>query len=284
METVQPKLGIESLPVADLFADPEFNCRGFISPLNVTDLAQSMKARGLQQPIIVQPWTGMPGKTHRVVIGHRRHKSAEILGWTTIPCIVRHDLDEAMAMELNFIENIQRENLNMVQEANAIQRFVSRGVTQVDIANMVKQSRGWVQVRIALLELPGEIQTEAAAGRLTVQQIRDIRGEHDREKQYAMVRLIKDRKANGEKTPRLVKPKPNLFAKKRREREEIFNMIEHIGKYLGYSLTTRVLAWASGEIADIQVYSDIRKQADEQGVFYEMPAELRTAACPSSGS
>lgn len=278
METVQPDLVVEHLPMGDLLADPDFNVRGYISPLSVTDLAQSMKSKGLSQPIVVQPWDRVPGKTKRIVIGHRRHKAAEILGWVTIPSIVRDDLTEAEAMELNFIENIQREDLNMVQEAKGIERFVKRGVTQGDIANMVKKSRGWVQVRIALLELPTDIQAEAAAGRLTVQQIRDIREEHDRDKQYAMVRLIKDRKANGEKTPRLTKQKPNLFAKKRRDREEIFAMIEHLGGTLGYSLTTRVLAWASGELTDIQIYNDIRIACEKEGVFYQMPEGCQPTA------
>lgn len=276
---IQPNLKVEDIPLTEIFADPEFNVRGFISPINVTDLAQSMKARGLQQPITVQPWTLYPGKKYRVIIGHRRHKSAEILQWKTIPCIIRQDLSEAEALELNFIENIQREDLNMLQEAQGIQRFIQRGVTQTDIANMVKKSRGWVQIRMFLLGLPTEIQKDAAAGLLTGQHIRDLHDEPDREKQYEMVRMIKDRKSSGERTPTLKKPKPNLFRKQRREREEIFAMIEHLAGCLGYSLTTRVLAWASGEISDMEIYNDIAEECKKEGIFYRMPEDLRTAAC-----
>lgn len=264
--------------VNDIFADPNFNCRGFISPLNVTDLAQSMRDKGLQQPLMIEPWDKMPGKKFRLIMGHRRHKAAQVLSWKEVPCILKEGLTEEEALALNLLENIQREDLNILQEAQAIQRFYKRGVTVSDIANLVKQSRGWVQVRFDLLDLPTEIQADAAAGLLTQQHIKDLKGEPSKEKQFELVRMIKDRALVGEKTPRLKKPTKSLFAKRRRDRQEIFELIEHIGDTLGYSLTTRVLAWAAGELTDLQLYGDIRTEAESRRIFYQVPAEYRTPA------
>jgi ParB family chromosome partitioning protein len=268
-------LTIEPLPMAKLFADPAFNCRGFIAPIEVTDLAKSMAEKGLLEPLNVQPIVH-PIYDYRLISGHRRHKAAVILGWTTIPCIIRRDLTEEQALALNLIENVQREDLNILQEAKAIERFVKRGVTTADICRHIDQPRGWVDVRIKLLGLPPEIQAEAAAGLLTYQHIRDIASEHSKDAQFEMVRMIKDRALNGQKTPTLKKPQKSLFQKKRRQRDEIFEMIEHIMDTIEPNFGTRCLAWAAGEISDMELFGDIKKMAEDCGLPYRFPAGYAT--------
>jgi ParB family chromosome partitioning protein len=193
--------------------------------------------------------------------------------WVTIPCIIKDHLSDIQARVLNLTENVNRKDLNMLQEAKAIQNLVVAGLTQEEIGTKIHQSRGWVQVRCYLLTLPPEIQEEAAAGNLSYQQIRDLYTIGDKNQQYEAVKKIKDAKERGEKTPRVAKQNKNTLIKKRRERGELFAMMDHIREYLGNNLSTRALAWAAGEITDNDLFHSIKEECEIEGVNYEIPKE-----------
>lgn len=265
---------IQDIPLSEIYSDPNFNCRGAIAPIDVVDLSQSMDQRGLDFPIMVQPYSSQeqPGKKWRIIAGHRRHKAAELLRWETIPCIIKEGLSEIDARVKNLTENIQRKALNILQEAKAIEHFRNVGLPQDDVAKYLGQSRGWVQVRYYLLDLAPEIQKEAAAGMLTNQQIRDLYSAPTKER-FELVKKIKDAKERGEKTPRLKQPKKTMFTKKLRDRNEIFEMMDHIAEYIGYNFATRAMAWCAGEITDFDFHRDIKEQAEAMGINYEIPKE-----------
>lgn len=278
---------IVHLPVDSVFSDDEFNCRGPIPAIEVTDLAQDILKNKLLSPISVQPAedVGKPlpeGKTHRIIAGHRRFRAWLVLrkSWEpgeptqggtpwdaskgnpfdAVPCMVKKGLSEVNARILNLGENLKRRDLNILQEANAIKHLRLAGVPRDHVASELGMSSGWVQTRYYLLDLPEEIQKEAAAGLINQNQIKQLYSLPNAEKQFEAVKAIKNAKLKGETIGHVgERKKQKTDVKKERKRVEMFQMIEVISKSpVGCGLTTRVLAWCAGEIATEEFFSDIR--------------------------
>jgi|SRR5215831_7206355 len=131
---------IVELPVEMIYSDDNMNCRGRIAPYDVLELARSIEKSGLLSPIAVQPYDSVPGFRYRIILGHRRHKAFQVLKRETIPCVVKDGLTEVQVRILNLQENIERKDLNVLQEAHAIQKFKLAGYTLAEVANMVGMS------------------------------------------------------------------------------------------------------------------------------------------------
>ncbi len=269
-EMSNDEMVVLDVPMEDIFADPNLNCRGEIVPFDVIELSRSIEKNGLMSPITVQPYNlEKDGHTYkyRVIVGHRRHKSHVILNRKTIKAIVKTGLTELQARILNLQENLERKNLNILQEALAVQKFKLAGYTMQEVAQNVGMSTGWVQVRFALLDLEPEIQKVAEAGFLTQEQVKDIYSMSSSEERFDAVKQIKESKLKGEKKAiKVKKPKKNPLARKVRNKDEIFEMNEFILDNLGSNLATRALAWAAGEISDLDLYRDMKKVAEEEGL------------------
>lgn len=261
---------IINLDMGLVWADPNFNCRGHISARSVLDLSKDIERHGLQQPITVMPVEGYSRKW-RVIAGHRRHMAFRVLKRPTIPCIINQDIGESDALVLNLGENLQRENLNILQEANALERLKLSGFSVSDVASQLNKSGTWVKIRYLLLELPVEIREEAAAGYITQAQIKDIHKIEGRRGKLEAAATIKKAKVRGEKVPNVRKPKRNMFKRSPREVDDIFFMQEHICNAVGNSFGTRCLAWAAGEISDLEIYRDVQELANEKGTPYNIP-------------
>jgi ParB family chromosome partitioning protein len=128
----------------------------------LAELADSIKAQGVVQPIVVRP-LGPPGSAasqrYEIIAGERRWRAAQLAGLTEIPAVIRHIPDEA-AIAVALIENIQRENLNPLEEARALSRLISEfGLTHQQAADAVGRSRVTVSNLLRLLELPAEVST-----------------------------------------------------------------------------------------------------------------------------
>jgi ParB family transcriptional regulator, chromosome partitioning protein len=137
------------------------------------ELAQSIKARGVIQPIVVRP---QPDGRFQLVAGERRWRAAQKASLHQIPALVR-DLDDREVMALALIENLQREDLNPVEEARAYRRLGDdEGMTQADIASMVNKSRSHVANMQRLLELPEEVLALVTQGLLTAGHARALIG------------------------------------------------------------------------------------------------------------
>lgn len=272
---------VQSLPVDEIYADPEFNCRGAIAPKDVIDLAKSIARDGLQQPISVRPRreNDPPGYKWVIISGHRRHRSYQILKYPEIPCIIREHLDDFRARTLNAIENLKREDLNLLQEAKTIKHFVDAGWTRAQIAEEVGMSPAWVQIRHQLLKMPEEIQYAAAAGQLTQNHVRDLyQFRNNPKKQLEVARKIKEHREKslereGKRVNVELSVKTNRpDTKKVRKRGEMFEIIEILMTiFEGASLATRVLAWAGGEINDLELHQSIKLYAEKAGRVYIMP-------------
>ncbi len=127
-------------------------------------LADSLRARGVLQPVLVRP---VAGGRYELIAGERRWRAARIAGLSAIPAIVRHE-DDAASLELALIENMAREDLNPVEEARACAALVDElGLTQAEVGRRIGRGRVAVANLLRLLDLPDEGLELIAAGRLS---------------------------------------------------------------------------------------------------------------------
>jgi ParB family chromosome partitioning protein len=268
---------IENLPLSEILIDNDWNCRGPIAPYEIAELVKDIDKRGLLQPVIVAPH-GVDGFKYKLIAGYCRAYAHKLLRKTEIQAVVHPDLvDEIEARTINLSENIQRKDLNLLQEAKALGRFTALGLTEEDIAERIGKSRGWVQVRTMLLKMPEDIQKNVAAGLITQKQIRGLYTLYTRaeltgntDPLYEAVRKIKNARENG-KTIDVAPSRRKLTSKRHRKRPEIFKMIEHLLDTVDAGLHTKALAWAAGEINTYEFYEAVQTFAEENGIEYEKP-------------
>lgn len=264
------------VPISTVFADYVWNCRGLIPPHSVKTLESELKKDGLLQAVIVIPYNDLkrPEKKFKLIAGFRRFTAITNLKWEMIEVKVK-EVSEIEARLLNLKENIDRQDLNIKQEADGIAHFKRAGWTQLEVARRLSQSTGWVAVRFLLLELEEDIQMVAAAGLLNQEQIKAIAALAPGEGRYAAVRSIKEAKARGEKADLEFKgPKTkvkNALKRKARAPREIFPFIENIIDNVGAGLASRAMAWCAGEVSDIELMRDIKAECEKLGRKYEAP-------------
>ena len=149
---------LRRLPL-DALQRGKYQPRTDLHPESLEELAGSIKAQGVVQPIVVRPLpvAGAGGARYEIIAGERRWRAAQLAGLADIPAIVRHIPDDA-AIAVALIENIQRENLNPLEEARALQRLISEfRLTHAQAAAAVGRSRAGVSNLLRLLELSAEV-------------------------------------------------------------------------------------------------------------------------------
>jgi ParB family chromosome partitioning protein len=175
-----PASGLANIPVADISPLPG-QPRTHFNEEALDQLADSIAQRGVIQPIIVTP--AEKGR-YRLVAGERRWRAAQRARLHTIPAIVR-DLDQREVMALALIENLQREDLNPVEEAKAYQKLADdEGMTQAEIAKLVDKSRSHVANFQRLLALPDDVLALLADSKLSMGHARALIG-HDEASEIA---------------------------------------------------------------------------------------------------
>lgn len=132
----------------------------------ITGLAESIREHGLIQPIIVRP---MPnGMTYQIVAGERRWRACRILGMSDIPVIIR-ELNDMEVSQIAVIENVQRSDLNPIEEAMAYKELISTyGMTQEGVAKTIGKSRPYIANSLRLLSMPESVQNQVRSGEITV--------------------------------------------------------------------------------------------------------------------
>ena len=147
-------------------------------PSALAELADSIAAVGVIQPLIVRP---IPGGGYQIVAGERRWRAAQSAGLTEVPVVIR-ELSDKEVDEIALIENLQREDLNPVEEAEGYRHLMSEyGMTQEQVATRVGKSRPSVANSVRLLELPDSVLGMLTAGDLTVGHVRPLLGLRDEE-------------------------------------------------------------------------------------------------------
>jgi len=145
----------------DALRPGKYQPRTRMDPGSLEELAASIKAQGIMQPILVRP---ISGDAFEIIAGERRWRAAEIAGLDSVPCLVREIPDDA-ALAMSLIENIQRENLNPLEEAGGIQRLIDEfGMTHQQAADAVGRSRPAATNLLRLLHLAQPVQELLMAG------------------------------------------------------------------------------------------------------------------------
>lgn len=271
------------IPLTQIFCDEEFNCRGAIQHYEVVDLANDIKDSGLQTPISVQPWDKNPGYKYRILAGHRRFRAFQVNDEESIPCFIVHVSDDLAARDYNLKENLFRQDLNFLQEAQALKPYFQRGLNDKTIASRLNRSTGWVTPRRQLLDLPEDIQREAAKGIINQQHIKSLFLLRNKpEKMYDVFKSIKEAKERGEKVVNIKKEKDVIELTKMRRPaphelflllDTVFNMIT--GQTGQENFGARCLAFCVGSISEIDWWYALKRECERLKVPFNPPAEIK---------
>jgi len=162
--------GTTTLPLEEIIPNKEQPRKQFDEDA-LADLADSIAQHGVLQPLLVRP---MPDGSYQLVAGERRFRASRMAGLTEVPVTIR-DMDEQEAAELALIENLQREDLNPMEEALGYQTLMDTyGMTQEDTARVVNKSRPAVANALRLLNLPQSVAELVSAGRLSAGHARTV--------------------------------------------------------------------------------------------------------------
>jgi ParB family chromosome partitioning protein len=187
-----PESGLREVPV-DLLRRGKYQPRVDMREETLAELAESIKAQGIVQPIVVRPikGAGTGAETqYEIVAGERRWRAAQLAGLHTVPAVVRDIPDEA-AVAVALIENIQRENLNSIEEARSLHRLIEEfGLTHEDAAEAVGRSRATVTNLLRLLELPRPVREMLERRQLDMGHARALLGLHSAELQIELAERV----------------------------------------------------------------------------------------------
>lgn len=158
--------GALQVPVSDILPNPR-QPRGAMAPEALAELAASIQEHGLIQPLIVTRGRPTDRAPYQLIAGERRWRAAQLAGLTTVPVVVKEATPQ-QSLELALVENIQRADLNPLEEAEAFQSLINEfGLSQAEVAERVSKSRVAVANIVRLLRLPDEVKLLIAQGSLT---------------------------------------------------------------------------------------------------------------------
>lgn len=202
---------VQDLPLAEIHPN-RYQPRRSFSDDSIQQLAQTLQEEGLLQPIIVRQDQG----GYEIIAGERRFRAAKSLGWEKIPAIV-NNLDDQQTASLALIENLQRENLNPIDEAQAYEQLMQlNDLTQTQLAQDIGKSQSYVANKLRLLKLAEPVQEYLAKGGLSARHGRAILGLSE-EDQVKLAEEIVEKglsvKETEERAAKLANPKPAVKKK-----------------------------------------------------------------------
>ena len=290
-------LGVPLIPVKKIYTDSNFNSRGAFGAAEVIELAKDVAKRGLFAPIIARPlWDSesalkLKGYEYFLMAGFRRHYAYRVNEADFVPCVVKNVKSEFEARDINAMENLQRLDLNLMQEANAIRHYWAADWTREDIARKINKSPGWVQLRCMALEMPPEVQAAISQGYILQSDVREIYKYKTPAERLKYAGIVRDKRKAGitKNVAQSIKKKDKATTKKIRGKEELFELMETLRAVCkradptkellvselltpqGNSIVTRIFAWTTGDANAYEVHAAIQKFANLIGSSYEMP-------------
>lgn len=206
-----------AVPVEQLIPNPDQPRRQF-EPEALTELAASIRNRGVLQPLIVRPHPTEPD-LYQIVAGERRWRAAQIAQLHELPVLVR-ELNDTEVLEVALIENIQRANLNAIEEAASFRQLMDRfGHTQEKLADALDKSRSHISNSLRLLNLPDQVQGFVREGKISAGHARALITAPD---PVAMARKVIDRNLSVRETEALARQqaeRPEPTARVRAEKD-----------------------------------------------------------------
>ncbi|HLA38525.1 MAG TPA: ParB/RepB/Spo0J family partition protein [Candidatus Glassbacteria bacterium] len=183
-----PEAGEQSVALADIVPN-RFQPRRSFEPESIEELAASIRAQGLIQPVVVND---RRDGTYELISGERRVRAVRTLGWKQIPALIRQ-VTEAQLLEMTLVENLQREDLNPIEEARGYERLAQEfSLTQAQIAEQVGKDRATVANTVRLLRLPEVIQQAVAGGALSAGHARQLLAVEDDAERIELARRVID--------------------------------------------------------------------------------------------
>ncbi|CCK84173.1 Chromosome partitioning protein ParB [Lactobacillus equicursoris 66c] len=206
---------VQDLPIAQLHPN-RYQPRRTFSEESIKQLAQTLDEEGLLQPIIVRE----DGEGYEIVAGERRYRAAKSLGWEKIPAIV-NNLSDAQTASLALIENLQRENLNPIDEALAYQELMKiNNLTQTQLAQNIGKSQSYVANKLRLLKLAPSVQQSLAQGQISARHGRALLA-LDVDQQGRLLKEILDKDLSVKETEKIAADFDNYFAPKKAKKPTI---------------------------------------------------------------
>lgn len=182
---------LQQLPIAEISPNPLQPRREF-KPEELEELRESLKSSGLLQPITVRPHP--TGSGYQLIAGERRWRAAQTLGWDRISAVVRQ-ADDSTLLALALVENLQRSDLNPMEEAQGYQRLATEfGISHTNVAALTGKSRSTVANLVRLLDLPASVQAMVRSGELTAGQVRPLLALGDATAITALAEEVRSRK------------------------------------------------------------------------------------------
>jgi ParB family chromosome partitioning protein len=189
------------IPIDRIRRNP-FQPRGRFEIEELRLLAESVAQHGVLQPILV---TESPGGGYQLIAGERRMRAAELAGHTTVPAVIR-TADEQAHLALALVENLQRSDLNAMDEARAFRQLMQEfGLTQEDVARRVGRSRAAVANTLRLLQVSPDVQEAVEDGRITEGHARALAALEDHAAQGLALGLVEERSLSVRETEQLVR-------------------------------------------------------------------------------
>ena len=248
----QEKKQIQEIRINDIDPNPNQPRRQFDEE-GIQELAESIRSHGVVQPIIVKK----SGFRYQIVAGERRWRAAREAGSITIPAMVMN-LTEEKVIEIGLIENLQREDLNPIEEAQGIQQLMDRmNLTQEEAAKRLGRSRPAVANALRLLHLSDRIQKYLSEKRITTGHARALLSVEDKKLREEVARMIIEKDLNVRDTEKIIQ-NINKQKKTRKNGKEKPSYIMEIENGLEESLGTKVQIrpGAKKGIIEIEYYSN----------------------------
>ena len=231
--------------------------RKTFSEEKIDELAKSIKEHGIIQPIVVRK----KDKSYEIVAGERRWRAARKAELTQVPCLIR-ELSDEQNMLIAIIENMQREDLNPVEEAEGLNQMIATfGMTQEQISRSVGKSRPYIANSLRLLKLPDYIKEDMAEGRISAAHGRTLIPVEDETVRKALCERIIKEGLSVRETERLVSEQGK--AKKRRPAAKVKNPdVARVEEELKETLGTRVTINQNGKKGRIEIEFFSRDELD----------------------
>jgi ParB family chromosome partitioning protein len=250
--TPAPDAGVREITIGQIEPNPDQPRQRFEQGA-LEELAASIRQHGVVQPLVVSRLTD---DRYRLIIGERRWRAAKLAGLTQVPVVIK-ETTEGARLELALVENVQRADLNPVEEAEAYGRLMQEfGLTQQQVADRVGRSRAAVANTVRLLSLPETLKRAVIDGRITEGHARAILGLRERQQQMAVLERVEREVLTVRQTEELVRRLNEPVPERPEQRRDpaVADVENELRRSLGTKVTVRP-GKRGGRIV-IEYYSD----------------------------
>jgi ParB family chromosome partitioning protein len=211
--------GLAEVPIEQVSPNP-LQPRKFFNEASIDELARSVREHGIVQPLVV---TRAGDNRYKLIAGERRYRAAQKAGLATVPVVIKEMMPEGDALQIALIENIQREDLNPIEEAAAYHQLHEEfGLTQEEISKRVGKERSTVANFLRLLKLPDPVKKLLASGQLSMGHARALLAVESAKKQEQLAERVVKRNLSVRQTEMMASESSPRTAEKKEKEKDVF--------------------------------------------------------------